>query len=159
MLYTYGIWRYLHPWYLPRPKTALAACKYQNSSKAHQLNWASRSHRSSPLPPTHLARPLIPIPPMPLVNLPPHALPVRLVLFARLDQQLRAVARAAQVALEVLPAAVGLERAVCEGAAVRAERLPSITSVSGYRLIWFCGGGDLPGASSRAWTGCSSPRT
>lgn len=98
---------------------------------------------------------------MPLVNLPPHTLPICLILLARLDQQLRTMARAAQVALEVLPATVRLERAVCVGAAVRAERLGTTTSVSRFRPIEKREERRkvLPGAFARAWTGCSSLRT
>ena len=118
----------------------------------------SRSHRPPPLPTTHLPRALVSIPPMPLINLPPHTLPVRLVLLARLDQQLGTVARAAQVALEVLPATVGLERAVCVGAAVRAERLHNISIH--IQAGWGREGGmNLPDAFARAWTGYSSLRT
>lgn len=90
----------------------------------------SRSYPTLPLPntppalpSTHLPRPTILVPLVPLIDLLPHTVPVAFILFATLDKQFWTVPRAAQMALEILPATVGLECAVCVGAAVGAECL------------------------------------
>jgi hypothetical protein len=60
---------------------------------------------------------------MPLVDFPPHTFPVGFVFFACLDEQFGAMTGAAEMSLQILPAAVRFEGAVCVGTAVWAEGL------------------------------------
>ena len=60
---------------------------------------------------------------MPLLNLAPHALPIFLVPLTALLQQLLTMARAPQMALQILPATVGFKRASGLRTAVGPQRL------------------------------------
>ena len=60
---------------------------------------------------------------MPLVNLAAYTFAIQLILVARFDEQLRTVARAAEMALQIFPPTVGFERTVYMGTAVRTESL------------------------------------
>lgn len=100
----------------------------------------SRSNGATTLASTHFRSSFVPIPFVPLVDLPSYALAVRLVFFARLDKQLGAVSRPSEMALQVLPAAVGLESAVRVGAAVGSEGLRKLLvgfkACSGKAVKW-----------------------
>ena len=87
------------------------------SPKASTLNQKVSSCPA--LPPTSLARAAVLVALVPVVDLPPNAFSITLVLVARLHQQLRTMTRATQVSLEVLPSAVGLEGAVRMRAPIR----------------------------------------
>jgi hypothetical protein len=65
---------------------------------------------------------------MPIVNLAAHTLAIQFVLVACLDEQLWAVTRAAEMTLQILPATVGFEGAVCLGTAVGTECLTGLAS-------------------------------
>jgi hypothetical protein len=84
---------------------------------------ATQRLRASAFAPPHLDCLALASTLVPLFRLALHVLAVRLRLIAALDQQLRVVARAAQVPFEILPAAVGLKSAAWLGTSVGPESL------------------------------------
>lgn len=95
---------------------------------ASSVNVRSMS-TSSPLPPRHLDHAAVLVPLVPVFDLELHALTVGFVFWTAVDEKLGTVAGAAEMALQVLPATVGLEGAVRLWAPVGAKSLRSLLAV------------------------------